>query len=388
MKEESLISNEELYEEKLKETFSEEAEEDKESQLDIQEKLDRNLDIKRYDRMIQDVISGINAGRIILNPDYQRNYVWDNKKASKLVESLLLSIPIPIIYAAEEETGEWNVVDGLQRLYSLKRFYDDSFSLTGLEVLSELNGKKYSQLSEKIVKRIDRGDLSIVLLLSTTDPNIQYDIFIRLNSGAVHLNEQELRNCLYRGALNDYVKNQLVNNEEFIKIFNLNVLKKRMIDVEIILRYLAFSEYFDREKGTITGYDGRVKNLINRFMIEFQNTNERKLLNLKQKFDVNIAKCWEIFDEKAFKKINLNGTYDTRINRPLYETIMISFESYELELLKKNKKRIIDETENLIKENKDFNDYISTATGNTTRTEGRIKIYREMLENIFDEKNS
>ena len=128
-------------------------------EFDIEEnsKLKRNLDIKKYDRMIKDIISSVEDGSIILTPEYQRNYLWDNKKSSKLIESILLNIPIPVIYASEERNGKWNIVDGLQRLNTLKRFYNDEFKLTGLEVLIELNGKKYSSLSENLKSKIEFG---------------------------------------------------------------------------------------------------------------------------------------------------------------------------------------------------------------------------------------
>lgn len=347
--------------------------------------LQRNLEIKKYDRMIKDIISSINDNSIILTPEYQRNYLWDNKKASKLVESILLNIPIPVIYASEEQNGKWNVVDGLQRLNSLKRFYLDEFKLTGLEILSKFNGLKYSELPEQIRSRIDRGDLTIILLLSSSSPEIQYDIFMRLNSGAVQLNEQELRNCLYRGTLNDKIKNELIYNSYFKEIFNWDIMHKRMIDVETILRYLAFSENYEIKNNQMINYDGRVKNLINNFMVKYQNASISDLERFEKKFNSGIKKCYEVFGKQAFRKKNANGNYDTRINRPLYETIMICFEKYTLGELIEKKSLIIDKTEELILSS-EFNDYISTATGNTIKVNGRLTEYSNMLGSIFNDR--
>lgn len=113
-------------------------------------KMQRKLIIKPYDRMVKDLVVDINDDMIILDPDYQRNYIWDNKKASLLIESILLNIPIPVIYASEDANGKWIVVDGLQRLYSLKRYYANELKLTGLETLPELNGKNYEGLSPEV----------------------------------------------------------------------------------------------------------------------------------------------------------------------------------------------------------------------------------------------
>lgn len=349
------------------------------------EKIKRNLDIKKYDRMIKDIISSIEDGTIVLTPDYQRNYLWDNKKSSKLIESVLLNIPIPVIYASEEKGGKWNIIDGLQRLNTLRRFYKNEFKLTGLEVLTELNGKKYSDLSDNLKGKIDRGDLSIILLLDTSSPDIQYDIFMRLNSGAVQLNEQELRNCLYRGKLNDLIKNEMIYNEEFRQIFNLKNRHKRMMDVETILRYLAFSDNYNKEEHKINNYDGRIKNIINNFMIKYQNADDETLNIIKNKFYDNIHKCKLIFEETAFKKTNNSGRFDTRINRPLYETIMICFEKYTIDELLKKKIPIKYETECILKL-PEFNDLISTATGNTQKTNKRISMYAQLLEDIMNDK--
>lgn len=366
----------------IKEEYFDDDSNEYEIDSETNSKLKRNLDIKKYDRMIKDIIFSINDESIILTPEYQRNYLWDNKKSSKLIESILLNIPIPVIYASEEKNGKWNIVDGLQRLNTLNRFYKDEFKLTGLEVLNELNGKKYSELSDNLKSKIDRGDLSIILLLDSSSSDIQYDIFMRLNTGAVQLNEQELRNCLYRGTLNDLIKNEMINNSDFKALFNLNILHKRMIDVEIILRYLAFSENYNESENRIDNYDGRIKNIINNFMIKYQNADSDTLERFKSKFYNNIKKCNVVFEDKAFKKMNSIGRFETRINRPLYETIMICFEKYSLDELLEKKDLILYETECLLKEY-EFNDLISTATGNTTKTNKRIEIYSNLLKDIM-----
>jgi Protein of unknown function DUF262 len=97
-------------------------------------KEERYFRTQAYDKSIGDVVSMMKSEDIILDPDYQRNYIWDNKKSSLLVESILLNVPIPIIYVSEEEDSTWSVVDGLQRLNSLRRFFENEFKLTGLEV--------------------------------------------------------------------------------------------------------------------------------------------------------------------------------------------------------------------------------------------------------------
>ena len=109
----------------------------------------RNLRTQSYDKSVRDLVAMIDDGDIDLDPDYQRNYLWDNKKASLLIESILLNIPIPVVYVAENDDSEWNVIDGLQRLNSLYRFFKNEFKLGRLEVLSELNGLTFHNLPPK-----------------------------------------------------------------------------------------------------------------------------------------------------------------------------------------------------------------------------------------------
>ena len=124
----------------------------------------RTLRTQAYDKSISDIVAMIEAGDVILDPEYQRNYVWDNKKASLLVESILLNVPIPVVYVSEEDDSRWSVVDGLQRLNSLRRFFKDEFKLRGLEVLTELNGLQYSTLNPRASRILRNGILRMVLI--------------------------------------------------------------------------------------------------------------------------------------------------------------------------------------------------------------------------------
>ncbi len=336
------------------------------------EKMQRKLFIKPYDRMVKDLVNDINDDVIILDPDYQRNYVWNNKKASLLIESILLNIPIPVIYAAEDDDNKWIIVDGLQRLYSLKRFFANEFKLTGLETLEELNGLKYSMLDESVQRKLDRGELRVIVLQNDSDPNIQFDIFMRLNTGAVKLNEQELRNCLYRGKLNNLIKD-IVKTNPYIQQL-IPATTDRMLANELILRYLAVSEKYNKSENKIENYDGRIKNLINSYMENHKSADNDFLDSIKLKVETQIKKSYTVFDALAFKK-NSNAT---KVNAALFECVMISFEDYCLEelVLKKDK---INSMVTYLLSNHDFVQSIDKATGNTEVLNFRIKVFREML---------
>lgn len=340
------------------------------------EKIQRKLFIKPYDRMVKDLVKDIQDKMIILDPDYQRNYVWNNTKASLLVESILLNIPIPVIYASENEEGKWVIVDGLQRLYSLQRFFEEKFRLTGLETLDDLNGLKYSTLSEVVKNRLDRGELRIIVLQSDSDPNIQFDIFMRLNTGAIKLNEQELRNCLYRGKLNNLIKKIAKENETLKKL--ISVKTDRMVTNELILRYLAISEHFDKEKNEIKNYDGRIKNLINSYMSQHKNDDDEALSEIKFKVETQLEKAYEIFGNLAFKK----NEKATKPNAALFECVMLSFEDFPINELRAKKDSIIKLVNDLLKDN-DFVKTIDKATGNTEVLKARLSTFRTRLGELM-----
>ena len=165
-------------------------------------------------------------GKLVVQPDFQRHFVWDNKKASRLIESALLSIPIPIIYISEEPDNKEYVIAGQQRLTSFFSFLDGKFPdgadfrLTGLNVFQELNGKKYESLPEKLQDAIQYFKLRTVAFKQDSDPHLKFEIFERLNTGSVQLNDQELRNCIYRGRFNDLLR-ELSEDPDFTFLLGL-----------------------------------------------------------------------------------------------------------------------------------------------------------------------
>lgn len=344
---------------------------------EIMDKMQRKLYIKLYDRMIKDLVSEIADGNIILDPDYQRNYVWNNTKASLLIESVLLNIPIPVIYASEDTKGKWIIVDGLQRLHSLRRYFNDEFKLVGLETLPELNGLKFSKLDASIQKRLERGELRLIVLQSDSDPNIQFDIFMRLNTGAVKLNEQELRNCLYRGTLNTLVKDIVKNNLYVNQMIPSNT--DRMFANELILRYLAISEHYNRAENRMEDYDGRIKNLINCYMKQHQNDEDTALDVIRNKFEEQIEKAFKVLGAGGFKK-NANAT---KPNAGLYECIMIAFEEYSLEDLSAKSNDIQAMISTLLQDDK-FMMSIDKATGNTEVIKARLSRFIAELKSVMN----
>jgi len=198
--------------------------EEEEAPLNLsQEK--RRVYSDKNDRSIFELYRRYQRGDLNLDPEFQRNYVWDDKRASLLVESVLLEIPIPVIYLAEEDDGKFTIIDGQQRLRSFFRFINNDFKLRKLRVLSDFDGKTFKTLDKDSQTKVEDATLRTIEIRKETHPDVKFEIFERLNVGSVKLNDQELRNCIYRGKYNNLIK-ELSENRDFLLLLGLDEAQK------------------------------------------------------------------------------------------------------------------------------------------------------------------
>ena len=151
--------------------------------------------------------TSMSVGQVDLQPHYQREYVWELKPElpSRLVESLILEIPVPPIYFGKMPGGRLEVIDGQQRLTTLIRFVRNEFHLQKLQRMGSLNGKQFRELSEEHQAKVMDAPIRSIVIDAGNNQNLRYEVFERLNRGAMGLNEQELRNCVYRGPFCDLI---------------------------------------------------------------------------------------------------------------------------------------------------------------------------------------
>jgi len=253
-----------------------------------------------------------------LNPEYQRRHRWDNVKKSRLIESLIINVPIPPIFLYEYDYSKYEVMDGLQRLTAIHEFYTNQFELEGLEQWPELIGRTYSTLPEKIREGIDRRYLSSFILLKETAKsdeeatNLKQLVFERLNSGGVELAPQESRNALYNGPMNKLCL-KLSLNEELCKLWGIpepseeelnggspsserieNDMFREMGDVELVLRFFAYRQKHKLHKGT------NLARYLDSYLRASNNFDERTLQGLERLFLETIRLVYQTFEEKAF----------------------------------------------------------------------------------------
>jgi hypothetical protein len=268
-------------------------------------------------------------GRLVLQPEFQRQYVWDRKKASRLVESVLLRVPLPIIYLSEQPDGKEYVIDGQQRLTSLFAFIDgrfpngEPFKLAGLTAYEELNKKAFPEIGQEFQDRIQYYNLRTVTLLKQSDPDLKFEIFERLNTGSEPLNDMELRNCVYRGRYNALLK-ELAGDPDFRALLKLSGPDTRMRDVELVLRFASFFHF------SYLRYTSPMKRFYNQDMEKYQNISDQEAEVLRSAFKNALFLVRSLLGtDRAFKRYypggpqSPNGRWETKkFNASLYDVLM------------------------------------------------------------------
>ncbi len=317
------------------------------------------------------IVGLIDSGNYILNPGFQRRHRWEPQRKSKLIESFIINVPIPPVFLYETTYSKYEVMDGLQRITAIYEFYNDEFALEGLEEWSELNGYKYSELPEVIRLGIDRRYLSSIILLQETAKNelealnMKQLVFERLNSGGIELSDQETRNALHDGKLNQMCL-ELSKNVKFRKLFNIpanvdkkdgitgNALYDRMEDVELVLRFFAFRQI---EKWM----NKYIKKFLSEYLILGNNFSEETLADLKMCFNETIDIIYEVMGESAFRlwKATPNSNELKQVPKPtrvLYDPFMLAFCQYidQADKILENKEKIFAEIKKVFAESPEF----------------------------------
>lgn len=333
-------------------------------------------------------------GKLDVQPDFQRYFVWDMGKSSRLLESALLDIPLPVVYLTEEPDGKIYVIDGQQRLTSFFAFIDGlfpdkkgkTFKLTGLKVLKEYNGKQFNQLPEEIQDKIRYCKIRTITFKKESNPNLKFEIFERLNTGSVPLNTQELRNCIYRGKYNNLIK-ELAGDKDFLQLLNLTKPDRRMKDVELVLRFSAFYH------NTHINYKSPIKNFLNNEISRLQNISDKDAEQLRNAFKNSVSIIKSLFGERAFKRYykgnehNPDGYWEkSRFNTSLFDVLMDSFARVDKNLVFANLDAIREAFISLMSTDLDFIDAIEIGTSEERKVVRRFDKWRNSLNEIIGEQ--
>ena len=328
---------------------------------------------------IEQLLRRIDEEALDLAPDFQRHAnIWRDDAKSRLIESILIRIPLPAFYIDATDEDKWLVVDGLQRLSALKQFMSDkTLRLCGLEYLTNLDGKTYDE-ERRYQRRIQETQVTVYLIEKGTPPEVKYNIFKRINTGGLPMTPQELRHALNPGKATKFLA-QLATSNEFEQVTNLSKLRKiRMDDREFILGFLAF---------TLTSYkndQSEKRNLfLSKALSKVNNMPELELEVIENDFKKAMLAAWEIFGKNAFRKISEHQTKKFPINKALFEVWSVNLSLLsddQIDILKQRKENLIEKFRNYVDSDRNFSISISQAA---EKIEYRFMIIEQIIQEVL-----
>lgn len=283
----------------------------------LQDQLDKErrlVSFDSYDLSVSSLMEMILSGAVFVPPEYQRQFIWDPKRQSTLIESVFLGIPVPSIFMAANSDATWEVVDGVQRLGSMCHFIgseellkkidrSEPLKISGLEKLSNLNDITFSELPKSVQLYFQTRFLKVVVLNDKSDLSVRFDLFERLNTGGVTLTEQEIRNCVYRGPFNESIK-ELATSSDLRKVVVLGDKAPGGAYEDVVLRFFAYlnnyrnfdhlvksflNEYMDKHKASPLSKSQ--VDLFNRTFAELANALPNGIVRTRAKSPVNLAEA-------------------------------------------------------------------------------------------------
>lgn len=360
---------------------------------------------------METLLRRLEQGTIQLNPDFQRQEVWDNVRKSQLIESLMLKIPIPMFYVSSDEKGNWSVVDGLQRISTFRdfilgpkfiknpnKFQNDKgngMALTGLEFWKSLNGNTMNKLPRHLYNRILETVFTFTIVNPGTHEEVKRNIFKRLNTGGMPLSSQEIRNALYTGP-STRLLNELVQTKEFKDATCHSIHSQRMEDCELVLRFVAFlirkPKTYKRTQNIDTwlsdsmiilnalpSLDTReLKKCVQQKSIILSDIEMIDFDRIKELFQLAMRRAKKLFGKHAFRK----STPDMRrrpINKSLFEVwsvLLCEMTEEEFAMLYKNRNKIIPDYRSILD---DYNFEIAISRNSMQHASVSLR-YRKLNE--------
>ena len=346
------------------------------------------------DWTVETILSQLNRGNIELNPDFQRREVWDNKRKSKFIESLILGLPVPQIILAERQNdrGKYIVLDGKQRLLALLRFGLlksqgdlEPLTLSDLQIKDYLNGKDWSDLQddpqfEKDVNAYENQTIRTVVVRNWPDDKFLHLVFYRLNTETVPLSPQELRHAIYRGPFVDFAERYSLNSDSLKKALRLSGPDFRMRDVEILLRFLAFVDSIGTYRGDLKDF---LDALCKKFNKEWE-SRQSEIKELLQQCDNAIDATFDVFQNDAFRRWRAPDRFEGRFNRAIFDIMTYYFRDPEIaKQASQNRNEVVDAFKELCSNDQQFNLAIQSTTKSTTATYYRLRKWGETLELVL-----
>ena len=327
--------------------------------------------IRPDNRAVHDVIRRIGQGRYVMDPDFQRDFIWPEDKQSKLIESVIMRIPLPVFYLAEDDEGRMMIVDGLQRLSTLDRFLKDKLKLR-LADRSDLNGKTFSELHPKFQNRVEDCNLIFYIIDSKVPERARLDIFERVNGG-VPPTRQQMRNSLFMGKATRFLKKE-AQTEIFRLATGGSLATSSMRDREFVNRFCAFqiltpSEYRRDDMDKFLADSLRSMN----------RQSDDELSRLRDAFRRGLENNYQLFERHAFRKHTRAQQRRGTLNASLWDVMSTGLSRYTGEQVEANADPFREAFHELL-EDEAFNTAITCGTNDPSKVHHRFEAASSMMK--------
>lgn len=332
---------------------------------------------------LSDLLRMVELGDIEIAPRFQRHFVWDKTRQSRLIESIFLGLPLPAIYLSEYDDGRMTIVDGLQRISTIRDFEKNELRLCNMEYFDFFNGKSFQELnlSDLQRRRFYRTQITCFKIDYRSPSQLKYDLFRRLNTGGKALNDQEIRNCLSRSAVQDALY-QMISSSEFKKATCGSIKDTRMAAQESALRFICFYNlYMDSVK--LEGYDGNMSHTLDLCVEKMNEASKSELDNYVTLFRDSMNTAYDLFGEYSFRKVKSDylSARKSSINKSLLLAIVVLLAANDEYRNQKRVTNLTAELANMLEQDKYFSDAISWSTS----SKSNIRYVFECLKTkLFD----
>ncbi len=331
--------------------------------------------IRHEQRTVHDVVRRIDQGSFVMDPDFQRAFIWNDVKQSKLIESVLMRIPLPVFYLAEDVQGRMIVVDGLQRLSTFARYIKDDLQLK-LPHQAELHRKKFGDLSPKLQNRIEDCNLVLYIVDSKVPERARLDIFERVNSG-VPLTRQQMRNSLYMGPATAFLKKE-ASTELFKRATGDSLQSDSMRDREFVNRFCAFSLL------DLDTYKGEMDEFLAAALTRMNTLPQEELDKLSAKFRNALGNNLLVFNEHAFRKHEPGQQRRSIVNASLWDVISTGLaEVPEAEV--RARVELLRERFHTLMRDHEFLEAITYGPNTPKKVRHRFEVMQQTLSDVFDD---
>jgi Protein of unknown function DUF262 len=340
-----------------------------------------NIDTKTPS--LDTLIKRIKHNEIILDTEtyFQRAAnLWKAKEQSRLIESILIRFPLPAFYFDGSDKDKWLVVDGLQRLSSIRNFVvDKTLRLIDLEFLTQLNGKSYDDLDRDLQRIIEETTVVLYIINPGTPVDVKFNIFKRINTGGLILEPQEIRHALFQGAPAKFIA-ELAACSEFGEATTWSLLRnKRMLDRDFANRFLCFY-LLGYEK-----YEPDLDTFMSKAMAAINNLSEEQKEQIKKNFIASMNLNKAVFDRNAFRKLDATGKRKP-INKAVFDVFSVHFAlltDAQREIIKQSSEAVKEGFSNLLWKDEAFFWAVSSATGDKNRVNYRHRMIKNLVHDII-----